>query len=94
VEQNFSDSKIKITELLSEKRELEEQLETKEKLAFMATEHLQVLEKKKSYLITRFVSHFHPFPLTSLSPSVLYNPTLKYFFLTNSKAQNSSTFLE
>jgi hypothetical protein len=41
-----------------------------------------------------FVSYFHPFHFTSLSPCTWYNPTLKYFFLTVSRAQSFRAFLE
>jgi CRISPR/Cas system CMR-associated protein Cmr5 small subunit len=42
----------------------------KEKLASMAMEHLQELEKERNDLKMRFVSYFHPLPFTSLSPSM------------------------
>jgi hypothetical protein len=69
MEQKFAESKVKIAQLLSEKKGLEEQLEMKDKLASRTMEHLQEIEKERDNLKKRFVSHFHPFPFTSLSPS-------------------------
>jgi RNA processing factor Prp31 len=68
MEQKYSESEMKITRLLSEKKELEEQLEMKDKFVCMAVRHLQELEKERNYLKMWFVSYFHPFHFTSLSP--------------------------